>query len=361
LDKRRLGRTNLSVSQVGFGGTWIAELPTPDAVAVIKHAFDLGINYFDTARWDGDSETKIGEALKDVRNQCVIATKTGSRTKRESMDDLLVSLKNLRTDHVDIIQLHGIDDEKTLGKALSEDGSLQTCIEARWEGLTDFVGITGHKPRVLAKAIQTNEFDSVVVPLNMVTPQALEELLPIAEAHDIGVVAMKPLSAKTSNLITCLYQPSLSLISQEPELKALLGDTNEEQVINLLHYVLSKDVSSVIAGVRSVSEVDAAVKAGETFSGLTEAEKKRFNPLLGDYCRDCGLCMLCQQKINIPAVLRFQMFAEVYGLKTWAKALYDGLEVKADKCISCGECEPKCPYKLQIQRKLHEAHRNLTC
>jgi len=130
LDKRRLGRTNLQVSIVGFGGTWIAELSTPTAVKVVRHAFNLGINYFDTARLDGDSEEKIGFALQDVREQCVIATKTGSRTKKESLQDFQSSLKRLKTDRLDIIQLHGIDDEKTLKKAMSSNGSLQTCKEA---------------------------------------------------------------------------------------------------------------------------------------------------------------------------------------------------------------------------------------
>jgi predicted aldo/keto reductase-like oxidoreductase len=252
---------------------------------------------------------------------------------------------------VDILQLHGIDDEKTLGKAISEGGSLHTCMEARWEGLTDFVGITGHKPRVLAKALKTNEFDVVLVPLNVVTPQALGELLPIAQAYDVGVVAMKSLSAKTSNLITCLYQPSLSLVSNEPELKTLLGNTAEEQVSSLIRFVLSKDVASVITGVKSTAEVEAAVKAAEK-CGLTEAEQKRFNPPLGDYCRDCGACMPCPQNINIPAILRFQMFGEAYGLRDWAKKLYGGLEVKADRCSGCGECEQKCPYCLPIKEKL---------
>jgi uncharacterized protein len=360
LDKRRLGRTNLSVSQVGFGGTWIAELLAPQAVEVVRHAFSLGINYFDTARWDGDSEVKIGEALQDFRSQCVIATKTGRRTKRESMEDFKVSLKNLRTDHIDILQLHGIDDEKTLAKAMGEDGSLQTCKEAMREGLADFIGITGHKPRVLAKAVASGEFDTVLVPINLVTRQALEELLPVAKAHDVGVVAMKPLSAKTSNLITCLYQPSLSMVSQEPELKALLGGTVDEQVSSLLRFVLSQDVAVVIPGLRSIGEVEAAAKTGEKYTGLTVEEQTRFTFELGNYCRDCGACMHCPQNINIPAVLRFQMFHDVYGLESWAKKLYSGLEIKANKCTECKECTPKCPCNLPIHEKLRKAHRSLT-
>jgi predicted aldo/keto reductase-like oxidoreductase len=346
-------------TQVGFGGTWIAELVTQKATEVVRHAFDLGINYFDTARWDGDSEEKIGEALQDVRNQCIIATKTGNRTKRESLKDFTVSLNKLRTDNVDILQLHGIDDEKTLNKTMSEDGALQTCKHAQREGLANFIGITGHKPRVLAKAVATGEFDTVLIPLNVVTPQALEELLPATKAHDVGVVAMKPLSAKIANLITCLYQPSLSLISQETELKTLLGETAEEQVNSALRFVLSQDVSTVIPGLRSLGEVEIATKTGTTYKGLTAEEQKRFSFALGNYCRDCGLCIPCPEGINIPAVLRFQMLHDNYGLKNWSRKLYSGLEGKADKCNRCGQCEPRCPYNLRIEAKLWKAKQDL--
>jgi predicted aldo/keto reductase-like oxidoreductase len=356
VDKRRLGRTNLQISQVGFGGTWIADVSQPEAVEVVRRAFDLGINFFDTARWDGDSEAKLGEALHEVRSKCVYATKTGSRTKRESMEDVSCSLKNLRTDHLDILQLHGIDDEKTLQKAMGADGSLRTCKEAQREGLTDFIGITGHKPRVLAKAVETGEFDTVLVPLNVVTRQALEELLPAAKVNDVGIIAMKPLSAKTSNLITCLYQPSLSLISNEPELKTLLGMTFDEQVNGLLRYTLSQNIAVVIPGLRSITEVETAAKIGSQYHCLTSEEKTRYSFDLGNHCRDCGECMPCPEKINIAAVLRFQLFHDVYGLKNWSKKLYGGLEVKADKCNGCGACEARCPYKLAIQVLMKEAH-----
>lgn len=357
MQKRRLGRTNLQVSQVGFGGTWISELNTPEAVHVVRKAFDLGINYFDTAKLDGDSEEKIGATLQDVRDKCIIATKTGSRTKKESLEDFECSLKRLKTDRLDIIQLHGIDNEKTLAKAMGADGSLQTCKEARKQGLVDFIGITGHKPRVLVKAVETGEFDTVLVPLNVVTRQALEELVPAARAHDVGVVVMKPLSAKTSTLITCLYQPSLSLVSDEPELKTLLGQNGDAMVNSALRYVLSQDVSVVIPGLKSVTEVETAAKVGKQYKGLTTKEQEHFSFNLGtSYCRDCGQCLPCPQNINVAAILRFHTLYKVYGLKVWAKKLYRGLEVKAEKCIGCGECEGKCPYKLSIINMLKKAH-----
>jgi hypothetical protein len=356
LKKRRFGRTGLQVSIVGFGGTWISEINMDSAVSVVKRAFDLGINYFDTAKFDGDSEEKIGTALKNVRDKCIIATKTGARTKKESLEDAKSSLRRLKTDRIDLIQLHGIDDEKTLAKAMNQDGSLRTCKQARSKGLVDFIGITGHKPRVLVKAVETGEFDTVLVPLNVVTRQALEELLPAAKEHDVGVAIMKPLSAKTSTLTTCLYKPSLSLVSDEPELKAWLGDDQNSIVSGALRYVLSQDIAVTIPGLKSIGEVEVAVKVGRDFDGLTQREKDSFNVQVGEgYCRDCGLCMPCPQNLNIAAILRFHTLYSAYGLKNWATKLYDGLEVKVDKCSECGQCIAKCPYQLPITSMLQKA------
>lgn len=356
MQKRKLGRTGIQVSIVGFGGTWISQLSMDEAVKVVRRAFELGINYFDTAKLDGDSEEKIGVALKAVRDECILATKTASRTKSESLADFKTSLHRLKTDRLDLIQLHGIDDEKTLRKAIGSGGSLEMCKKARSEGLVDYIGITSHKPLLLIKALETNEFDTILVPLNVVTQQALEELIPLAKELGIGVAIMKPLSAKTSKLVTCLYKPSLSLLSDEPELKALLGENTSSMVRNALNFVLSQDVSVVVTGLKSIEEVETAVQVGNEYKKLTRAEKNHFSiQFYGKHCRDCGLCLPCPQNIDIAAVLRFHTLSATYGLKNWAKKLYNGLEVNVNKCTECGECEPKCPYILPILSMLKDA------
>lgn len=356
MQKRKFGRTGLQVSIVGFGGTWISQISMEDAKKVVCRAFELGINYFDTAKLDGDSEEKIGAALEDVRDECVIATKTGSRTRRESLADIKSSLKRLKTDRLDLVKLHGIDDMKTLAKAMGSGGSLETCKQARSKGLVDFIGITSHKPNVLVEAIKTDEFDSVLVPINVVTRQALDELIPLAKELDIGVAGMKPLSAKTSNIITCLYSPSLSLLSDEPELKTLLGRDKDSMVSAALRFVLSQDISVVVPGLRSVEEVEVAAKVGNEYKGLTSKEKAGYRVHFDrNYCRDCGLCLPCPQNLNIPAVTRFHTLGTTYGLKTWAKKLYQGLDVGAENCTKCRECEPRCPYELPITSMLQKA------
>lgn len=360
MQKRRLGRTNLQVSIVGFGGMCISHIGIEEAKKVVKKAFELGINYFDTAKQYGDSEEKIGAALEGVRDQCVLATKTGPRTKRESMSDVKQSLRRLRTDRIDLIQLHGIDDVKTLNKAMGPGGSLETCKEARSRGLADFIGISSHKPNVLVEAIKTNEFDAVLTPLNIVTRQALEELIPLAKELDVGVAVMKPLAAKTSKTITWEYPKSLALFSDEPELMALLGKDRNSRVSSALRWVLAQDISTVVPGLSSVEEVELAAKVGDEFEALTNEEEARFRFQLGEkYCRDCGLCFPCPQNLDIAAILRFHILLTAYGLKNWARNLYEVLPVKADSCNECGECEPRCPHKLPIVSMLQDAGKAL--
>jgi predicted aldo/keto reductase-like oxidoreductase len=355
VQKRKLGRTNLDVSVIGFGAMWLPELKAEECTKVVGKAIDLGVNYFDTARGYGDSEEKLGSALQDVRDKCVIASKTGSKTRKESLEEVKKSLESLKTDRMDILQLHGIDDSETLKKVMSVGGALETCKEARSKGLVDFIGISSHRPNVLVEAIKTGEFDVVLVPLNVVTRQSLEEFLPLAKEHDVGVAVMKPLAMKVANMLTWRYSPSFSLLSDDPELATMLGADATSRVRNALKFILAQDISTIVPGFKNVKEVETAAKVGEEFKGLSPEEESLFRVNLGkDYCRDCGLCLPCLRKLNIPAVLRFYDLYRFYDLKGWARKLYGGLEAKADQCDSCGICEPKCPYNIPIRKLLEE-------
>ena len=355
LQKRKLGRTNLDVSVIGFGAMWLPKLKAEECVKVVRRAIELGVNYFDTARNYGDSEEKLGLAIQGSRDNCVIASKTGSRTKKESLEQLKKSLKALKTDRMDILQLHGIDDSKTLKKALSAGGAIETCRKARAEGLVDFIGISSHRPNILVEAVKTGEFDMVLVPLNVVTRQPIEELLPLTKEHKVGVAVMKPLAMKVANMWTWKYTPSFSLLSDDPELAAFLGANRTLRVRNALRFILAQDISTVVPGCKGIKEVEVAAKVGEEFKGLTPEEENLFNVNLGKYyCRDCGLCLPCPRKLSIPAMLRFYDLYKIYNLKDWAKELYSGLEVKADECDNCGICEPKCPHHIPIRKCLEE-------
>jgi predicted aldo/keto reductase-like oxidoreductase len=355
LETRKLGRTNLNVGVIGFGAMWLPNMKVEDAVDLVQRALELKINYFDTARNYEDSEEKLGLALQENRDNCVIATKTGSKTKRESLKDLKQSLQRLKTDRIDVLQLHGIDDTATLRKATGADGALQTCKRAKKKGLVDFIGISSHRPNILVEAIKTGEFDTVLVPLNILTPQAIEELLPAAKDHDVGVVIMKPFAFKVANMMTWQYHPSLSFFSNEPELESLLGEDNHSRVRNALGFVLSQEIATVIPGFKNAQEVEHAVKAEKELRKLTPEKRQASGfKLEHDYCRDCGLCLPCPQKLNIPAMMRFYDLHHVYKLEAWAQKLYNSLEIKAESCNDCGLCVPKCPHEILINARLRE-------
>jgi len=359
MQKRRLGRTNLNVSILGFGGIPIIGASVTNAVKMIRHAFDLGINYFDTARAYGDSEEKFGIALKDVRDRCVIATKTHQRTKEEAARiGLKQSLRNLHTDRIDLVQLHGIDDENTLEKAISPEGSLAALKEARLQGKVDFIGISGHSPYVLAKAIRTGEFDTILVPLNLLFREATEELIPLAKDLDVGVVIMKPFGGSELEFVQHQMLVGVKNIVRK-EFNQFFG-TGIDKTRRSLRFVLAHDISTTIPGFSSLKEVETAAKVASEFEGLTETEKEtfRFGELPSEpFCRQCGLCMPCPDGLNIPRLLVLDKYFTYYGIKTWVRQVYPKFSTKIDCCTECRECEAKCPYKLPIVSMLHEAEK----
>jgi len=369
MEKRRLGRTDLKVSVIGFGGIPIIALSRKEAEKVVRYAYEKGITYFDTARAYGDSEEKMGAALKDVRDDVVIATKTHQRTKEDAARaGLKQSLRNLQTDWIDIVQLHGIDNEQTLKKAMGPDGSLAALKEAKKEGKINYIGITGHNPYVLVKAIKTGEFDTVLVPLSVINRTATEELIPLAKELDVGVIIMKSMGGCGGPLH---YPQRNGRILGKPELDwpdpsefiSHFGKDGIERTQRSLRFVLAHDISTVIPGFRSTEEIDYAVEVAENFKGLTPEEKKayKFGELPPEpFCRECGLCMPCPDGVEIPTILRWDTYYTFYNIKNWTRDQYPKLRTKVNSCTECGKCEEKCPYNLPVINMLKEAEKRLS-
>lgn len=346
MEKRILGRTGLKVTIIGFGGIPIIDKPNEEAIAVVERALDLGINFIDTARAyerkNGpflSSEEKIGEVMRRRRGEVVLATKTHTRAREGAAADIEKSLANLKTDYVDLLQLHAVDSMEALEQVLSSDGALAAVQTAQRAGKVRFIGITGHRPDVLLEALKTGLFDTVMVPVNIVdrfiyNPEA--SLLPYAEAHNIGVIVMKPLA----------------------------GGALKENVPEALRYSMAQKVTTVIPGMGTVHEVEENVAIGQSFQPLAPEEEDRLakqaRALGSDFCRQCGYCKPCSVGIDIPFVFRLEGYFTRYGQKEWAKAQYAEVEIKASECIECGNCEPRCPYSLPIINKLKIAHARLT-
>ena len=360
LPQRRLGRTDLSISVIGFGGAPLGEtvptMPMDVGVNLVRFAFKQGINYFDTARSYNDSEEKIGAALQDLRDECIIATKVPKKTRREVEVSLEQSLRKLRTDRIDLAQIHGVNDQYALQSMMKPDGALEALKEAQREGKVDFIGVTGHRPHILVEAIKTGEFDTVQTPLNVITRTSLDELIPLAKEMDVGVVIMKPFGGAPE------YHDG------SEEFRSLLGKDKVTIARRALAFVLAKEISTVIPGFTTLEEVEAAVSAALKFDARQVEECYQFwHESKEGFCREsgfsparvtCGRCLPCARLLDIPNILRYDQYYE-YGLKRWAQDRYQRLPTRVDDCDECGECEQRCPYNLPVIDMLKKAHSRL--
>lgn len=200
LPHRPLGKTGILVPVIGYGTAPLGKIKFMDApllnksARLLNHAIDQGITYLDTSP-DYGSQPKVGEVMKSRRDEVFLATKINKRRRDDVLAELRQNLKELQTDHIDLVQVHSVSAMADLEAALAPDGALSALEEARKQGMVRFIGITGHsRPAVLAHALERYDFDTVLVALSVVDhlvtgPQ--EVLLPTAQGKDVGVIAMK--------------------------------------------------------------------------------------------------------------------------------------------------------------------------
>ena len=191
MKKIRLGRTNITVNFNGFGALPVQRVDMETAAAILRRAFEGGIDFFDTARSYSDSEEKIGYALSDVRDRIVIATKTPSTTVEGFWNDLHTSLRLLKTDHVDILQFHNPDFVPRPGDGT---GLYEAMLEARDKGLIRFIGFTNHRLHLAEEAVRSGLYDTLQFPFSYLASEKDVALVRLCEAHDVGFICMKALS-----------------------------------------------------------------------------------------------------------------------------------------------------------------------
>ncbi len=324
-----LGKTGLCVSRVGFGGIPIQRIEKDEAPALIEALVENGINYIDTARGYTVSEEWIGAAIEGRRGQFILATKSMARDRAGMAKDIETSLHNLRTDHIDLYQVHNPSMDQ-LDAVLAPGGALEALMEAKAAGKIRHIGITAHAIAVFKRALELDWVETIMFPYNIVESQC-EELLPLCREKNIGFIAMKPLA----------------------------GGAIEDGEAAMRYIAANELVTISIPGMYSAEEVRANAKAGMNSAPLDEDELARVakirSELTGNFCRRCNYCAPCTVGISIPSVFLFAGYLERYGLADWAKDRYSGLKVKASACIGCGKCEPRCPYGLPIREMLKKA------
>ena len=324
-----LGSTGLRISRLGLGGIPIQRTDREGARALIAALLREGVSFIDTARGYTVSEEYLGYALEGVRDRFVLATKSMARTKEAMAADIRVSLLNLRTDHIDLYQIHN-PSAADLDTVTAPGGALEALTEARAAGLVGHIGITLHSAELFARAIELPWVETVMFPYNIVETQG-EELIARCAERGIGFLAMKPLA----------------------------GGAIEDTATALRFAVRNPAVTAVIPGMAEVAEVEANAAAVADVAPPGAEECERIGAIrlsLGDsFCRRCNYCAPCTVGINIPAVFLFEGYRSRYGLGEWAASRYAGLAKRASDCIGCGACEARCPYHLPIRSMLKRA------
>lgn len=317
-----LGKTGLNVSRIGFGGIPIQHVNQDTVNKMIEKSIELGINFLDSARGYTVSEELLGNALAGNRDKMYIATKSMAKSKDNMKSDIEVSLKNFKTDYIDLYQLHNVGSEEELKTITDKDGAIEALLEFQNHGIIKHIGITSHKIPILERALAMKVFSTVQFPFNVVEMQGAD-LFKKAKEMNIGTIAMKPMAG------------------------GALRDGRKS-----LKYILESPYLNVaIPGMDSLEQV---VENAGTADGLklTKEERDEIEKIakeLGNtFCRRCGYCLPCTVDINIPMMFIMESYYTRYGLKDWAKNRYKSFDIKAEDCIECGVCESRCPYELPI-------------
>jgi uncharacterized protein len=366
METRTLGKTGLRTSILGTGGFHYLEISTAEVHALLNRYLDAGGNYVETAAQygGGEAELKVGPVVAQRRDEMVLTTKCHPRDRETAAQTIDLSLRQLRTDHVDILLMHHVQTQADLDAILAEDGALRAAEDARLAGKVRFIGISNHgHPELLIQALERYPLDVIMTGVNYYDrfnfPRLEAQLLPMAVERGVGIIGMKGVAD--------------GYLWRSAEMA--------------LRYAWSLPIGTLALGWNTMELLEQDLAWAEAFTPLADAEREQLfkdAPELGNYvCRLCDKCLPCPEGIDIPRLFELegvydrQMwdgvvrdpadFALRNRLRFWfeynndrARAAYASAAVKADACTNCGDCEPRCPYGLPIVRKLRHTHAKLS-
>jgi len=323
-----LGRTGLSVSENSFGALPIQRVDFETAREILLYAYNNGVNFYDTARFYTDSEEKIGYALSHVRDKIILATKSMGRTKEAALSDLEISLKNMKTDYVDLWQLHNISE---LPSFTDENSAYFALLEARKSGKCRFIGITTHRLNVALEAARCGLYDTVQFPLCYLSAEEDLELIKVCREHNVGLIAMKAMSG--------------GIISSPKAAYA---------------FFTQFDNAVPIWGVQKVSEMEdflSFAREGVTLDESLRAVIRRDRASLAhDFCRGCGYCEPCPAGVPLRDAARMIPMLNRAPWQEYTTEAWQEKMAAVKKCIDCGKCESRCPYRLPCRRLIRESY-----
>lgn len=326
MEYRVLGKTGLKVSRMGFGGIPIQRIDAKGTKELMHRLVEEGVNYIDTARGYTVSEEYLGYALEGIRDRFILATKSMARSRDAMAADIEKSLHNLKTDYIDLYQVHNPSMEQ-LDAVIGQNGALEALMEAKAAGRIGHIGLTAHSAAVFERALELDWVETIMFPYNIVENQG-EALIRRCTEKNVGFIAMKPLA----------------------------GGAIEDASLALRYVCANPDVTVAIPGMADPKELEQNLAACSSESPLTEEELQRMEQVkkeLGsNFCRRCNYCAPCTVGISIPNVFLFAGYLERYNLEGWARDRYQTLKEKASDCVECGDCETRCPYHLPIREMM---------
>ena len=329
MEYRVLGKTGLKISRMGFGGIPIQKIDAAGTKILMEELLRSGVNYIDTARGYTVSEEYLGFALEGIRDKFVLATKSMARTKAVMEQDIAISLKNLRTDYIDLYQIHN-PNAKDIEQVLAPGGALEALQEAKEAGKIGHIGITLHSVDLFREAVNYPWVETIMFPYNIVETQA-EELIEKCREKNIGFIDMKPLA----------------------------GGAIDDAKLALRFVAANPNVDVLIPGMAETREIEENFVAIGENSPLTAEELEKIEAIrksLGtQFCRRCNYCAPCTAGIPIPMVFLMEGYYSRYDLKEWAAGRYNAMAKTAADCVECGACEDRCPYNLPIRQMLKKA------
>jgi predicted aldo/keto reductase-like oxidoreductase len=318
-----LGATGLKIIRMGMGGIPIQRLTVDQSDRLLENAVAAGINFFDTARIYTDSESKFGRILSRHRDRIILASKSFSREAAAILRDIDSSLEQLQTDYIDIYQCHNVASENDLEKILADNGAVAGLVKAREQGKIRHIGLSGHKPRIVQKALSLFPFATIQIPCNFMETDALADLIPLARQRQVGVIAMKP-----------------------------IGGGNIREINLNFRFIFNQGIDVAIPGMDSEKQVVENVAALENLLPLTTEETallQKEKDRLGDsFCRRCEYCMPCPQGLPIAFLHVLKNYYFLYDLQDWVWERINALAKTYKDCVACGECVKKCPYHLNM-------------
>ncbi|HIT78673.1 MAG TPA: aldo/keto reductase [Candidatus Faecivivens stercorigallinarum] len=326
MDMIKLGRTGLMVSASSFGALPVQRVSMDEAKKLLRMAYDGGINYFDTANAYSDSEEKIGEALSDVRHNIIISTKSGALDKATLLKHIELSLRRLKTDYIDILQLHN---PGTLPDPEDPDSLYGGLLEAQKKGWIRFIGITNHRNQLAWDAVLSGKYDTLQFPFSSISDEKDIALAELARDHDMGFIAMKGLAG---GLITNA-RTTFAFMKQHPWVVPIWGIQRESELQEFLE--LEKNPPAYDEEMKQLIARDRA-------------------ELAGNFCHGCGYCQPCPVGIPIQNAARMSLLLRRSPYQSWLTDEMNAEMMKIENCLHCGACASRCPYGLDTPRLLAE-------